>query len=346
MPSLDQALGRLGHDLAIDLGSSNTQILVHGRGLVVEEPSVVAVQRGSGGTAVVAVGAEAKRMVGRTPENIQAARPIREGVIADFELAEVLLRSCVERALAGKPLLRPRMLVAVPAGTTEVERRAILESARAAGGREVKLVNKSVAAALGADLPVHEPAASLIVDIGGGCTEVGVLCLGGVVVSASIRAAGDHLDRALVAWIQQRQNTLLGERTAEELKLKIGQAVDSGGPGAQARVKGRDLSTGIPRDVIVSAEDTVQAYRPVLDQILEGIRKVLARTPPELSADILQRGMVLCGGSSLLPGLPELFGEASGLPVVLAEDPRRCTVIGTGELFDDPQTLDRSAPGA
>jgi len=344
VPVFDQALGRLGNDIAIDLGTSNTQVLVHGRGLAVEEPSVVAVQRGNGGTQVLAVGTEAKRMVGRTPENIQAVRPIREGVIADFELAEVLLRSCVERALAGRPLVRPRMIVSVPVGTTEVERRAIMESARAAGGREVRLVGKSIAAALGADLPIHDPVASMIVDLGGGCTEIGILSMGGTVVATSVRAAGDHLDRALVALVQQRQNILLGERTAEEIKLRIGRATPDEAAPAQARVKGRDLSTGIPRDAVVSSEDTVTAYRPILEQIVEGIRKALSRTPPELAADILQRGMVLCGGTSLLPGLDDYLRQASGLPVVIAEDPRRCTVIGTGELFDDPQTLERAAP--
>lgn len=343
MPVFDQALGRLGNDIAIDLGSSNTQVLVHGRGLAVEEPSVVAVQRGPGGTKVLAVGTEAKRMVGRTPENVQAVRPIREGVIADFELAEVLLRSCVERALAGKPLVRPKMIVSVPVGTTEVERRAIMESARAAGGREVRLVGKSIAAALGADLPVHDPVASMIVDLGGGCTEIGIISMGGTVVATSVRAAGDHLDRALVALVQQRQNILLGERTAEEIKLRIGRATPEDSH-TQARVKGRDLATGIPRDAVVSSEDTIAAYKPILDQIVEGIRKALSRTPPELSSDILQRGIVLCGGTSLLPGLDDYIRQASGLPVVIADDPRRCTVIGTGELFDDLQTLDRANP--
>ena len=343
---LDQALGRLSSDLAIDLGTSNTLVLVRSRGIVVEEPSVVAVQRGPSGTQVVAVGAEAKRMVGRTPEHIQAVRPIREGVIADFELAEILLRTCVERALGSRPLVKPRMIVCVPVGTTEVERRAILESARAAGGREVRLVGKSTAAALGAELPIHDAVASMVVDIGGGTTEIGIISMGGVVVNASVRAAGDHLDRALVAAIQRRHNTLIGERTAEEIKLRIGRALLGEEEGAQARVKGRDLGTGIPRDVVVTPAEVAAAFAPVIDEIVEGIRRALSRTPPELAADVLQQGFVLCGGGALLPGLDALLRERTGLPVVVAEDPRRCAVIGAGDLLEDPETLERVSPAS
>ena len=341
---LDQALGRLSNDLAIDLGTSTTLVFVRGRGIVVEEPSVVAVQRTGGGTQVLAIGAEAKRMVGRTPEHIQAVRPIREGIIADFELAEILLRTCVERALGTRPLVKPRMVVCVPVGTTEVERRAIIESARAAGGREVRLVGKSTAAALGADLPIHEAAASMVVDIGGGTTEIGLISMGGIVVNASVRAAGDHLDRALVAAVQQRHNTLIGERTAEEIKLLIGRATpDPQGPN-QARVKGRDLGTGIPRDVVISTDEVVAAFQPILDEIIEGIRRALSRTPPELAADILERGFLLCGGGALLPGLDQALRDRTGLPVIVADDPRRSAVLGAGRLLEDPETLDRVAP--
>ncbi|MCK6502352.1 rod shape-determining protein [Myxococcota bacterium] len=341
---LDQALGRLSSDLAIDLGTSNTLVLVRSRGIVVEEPSVVAVQRGPAGTQVVAVGAEAKRMVGRTPENIQAVRPIREGVIADFELAETLLRTCVDRALGSRPLVKPRMVVCVPVGTTEVERRAILESARAAGGREVRLVGKSTAAALGAELPIHEARASMVVDIGGGTTEIGLISMGGVVVNASVRAAGDHLDRALVAAIQQRHNTLIGERTAEELKLRIGRALPAADDVTPLRVKGRDLGTGIPRDVTITSAEVVAAFQPVLEEIVEGIRRALSRTPPELAADVLQQGFVLCGGGALLPDIDALLRARTGVPVVMAEDPRRCAVIGAGDLLEDPETLERVSP--
>ncbi|NOY26470.1 MAG: rod shape-determining protein MreB, partial [Oligoflexia bacterium] len=271
----DQAIGRLSSDLAIDLGTSNTLVLVRGRGVVVEEPSVVAVQQhGTGsGQQVVAIGAEAKRMVGRTPEHIQAVRPIREGVITNFKLAEVLLKSCVEHALGSRPLVKPRMIVCVPVGTTDVERRAILESARIAGGREVRLVGKSTAAALGADLPIHEATASLVVDVGGGTTEIGLISMGGVVLNTSVPAAGDHLDRALVAIVQQRHNVLIGERTAEDLKLRIGRAALGNADAAQARVKGRDLSSGIPRDVIITSADIVAAFEPVIDQIVDGLRQ-------------------------------------------------------------------------
>ncbi|MCB9777491.1 MAG: rod shape-determining protein [Alphaproteobacteria bacterium] len=339
----DRALERLSGDIAIDLGTSSTLVYVQGRGITVEEPSVVAVERSGTSSRVVAVGADAKRMVGRTPEHIQAVRPIREGIIADFELAEVLLRTCVERALGSRPLVKPRMIVCVPVGTTEVERRAIQESARAAGGREVSLVGKSAAAALGAELPIHEATASMVVDIGGGTTEIGLISMGGIVVNASVRAAGDHLDRALVAAIQQQHNTLIGERTAEEIKLRVG-AIGGIDDGSQVRVKGRDLGTGIPRDVVISGHEVQAAYTPVLEEVVEGIRRALSRTPPELAADVLDHGLVLCGGGALLRGLPAWLSERTGLPVILAEDPRRCAALGAGALLQDPETLVRVAP--
>jgi len=337
---LDQALGLLAHDLAIDLGTSTTRIYVRGRGIVVEEPSVVAVERTRSGTRVVAVGGEAKRMVGRTPEHITAARPIREGVIADFELAEALLRACMGMALGNRPLVKPRVVICIPYGITEVERRAVQESARSAGAREVSLVGKPIAAAIGAGLPINEPVGNLAVDIGGGTTEVGVISLGGVVSSSSIRVAGDAMDRAIAEWIRRRHNVLIGERTAEEVKLRVG-CVIVPEEAKQVQVRGRDLSTGIPREVNLESADAAEALLEPAQQILEAIRATLERTPPELASDIVDQGLVLCGGASTLPGLAALIRDATDLPVVLAEDPRRCAVLGAGQLLDDPETLAR-----
>ena len=337
---IDQALGILAHDLAIDLGTSNTLVYVRGRGLAVEEPSVVAVERGRGGAHVVAVGGEAKRMVGRTPEHISADSPIRDGVIADFALAEALLRACIQRALGARPLVRPRVVVCVPFGITEVERRAVQESARAAGAREVSLVAKPMAAALGAGLPISEPLGNLIVDIGGGTTEVGVISLGGMVASASLRVAGNQMDEAIAAWIRKRHNILIGERTAEEVKLGVGSAIIPAEPQV-FHVKGRDLGTGIPREIALSSADTAEALSEPLGLIAEVIRHTLERTPPELASDIVDNGMVLCGGASLLPGLVTWLRERTDLPVNLAGDPRRCAVLGAGYLLEHPDVLAR-----
>ncbi len=337
---LDQALGLLAHDLAIDLGTSTTRVYVRGRGIVVEEPSVVAVERTRSGTRVVAIGAEAKRMVGRTPEHITAARPIREGVIADFELAESLLRACLSLALGNRPLVKPRLVICIPFGITEVERRAVQESARAAGAREVALVGKPIAAAVGAGLPINDPVGNLAIDIGGGTTEVGVISLGGVVSSSSIRVAGDAMDKAIADWIRRRHNVLVGERTAEEVKLRVG-CVQLPDEPRRVQVRGRDLSTGIPREVTLESADACEALAEPAEQILEAIRATLERTPPELAADIVDQGMVLCGGASMLPGLAAMIRDATELPVVLAEDPRRCAVLGAGQLLEDPETLAR-----
>lgn len=330
----------LAHDLAIDLGTSMTRVVVRGRGLVVEEPSVVAVERTRAGNRVAAIGAEAKRMVGRTPEHITAVRPIREGVIADFELAESLLRLCVEMALGARPLVKPRLVICIPVGLSDMERRAVQESARASGAREVALVGKPIAAALGAGLPIGEPLGNLIVDIGGGTTEVGVISLGGVVASSSIRVAGDRLDRAIADYVRKRHNVLIGERTAEEIKLKVGCAVVPE-QRRQVQVKGRDLGTGIPREITIDSDDAAEALHEPLEQIIESIRKTLEQTPPELAADIVDQGMVLCGGTSLLSGLAELLRDRTGLPIVLADNPRQCTVLGAGRLLDDAETLAR-----
>jgi rod shape-determining protein MreB and related proteins len=339
---LDQALGVLAGEVAIDLGTSNTLVFVRGRGIVIDEPSVVAIERVGATSRVVAVGAEAARMVGRTPENIRALRPIREGVIAEFQLAEALLKALMERALGGRPLVRPRALVCVPQGLSDVERRAVQESTRSAGAREVTLVGKPLAAAIGAEMPIHAAAANTVLDIGGGTTEVAIVSLGGIVQSASIRVAGTHLDQAIVDHVKARHGVLLGERTAEEIKLRIGSALP---PVADepVRVKGRDLKSGIPKDVTIGGLEVHEAILPVLDTIVEGFRQLLARTPPELAADVLDSGVMLCGGTALLRGIDEYLRQRTGLPVVCAEDPERTVALGGGRLLDDSELLARIA---
>ena len=337
----DQAFGRLGTDLAVDLGTSNTRVFVRGRGIVVETPSVVATDRNAGGR-VVAVGDEAKRMLGRTPEHITALSPIRDGVIADFGAAEELLRDCVDTALQGRRLVRPRMIVCVPQATSDVERRAVQEFARAVGARDIALVSKSVAAALGAALPVHEAVGTLVVDLGGGVTEVALLSLGSVVDSTSIRAAGATLDGAIAAWIRDHHNVLIGARAAEEVKLAVGSARPRPNA-AETQVTGRDLTSGIPREVTVRAEDVLAAIRDPLRVVVEGIRQVLARATAEIAGDIADNGIVLTGGTALLGDIDRYISDATGLPVVIADDPRRATAMGAGLLLDDDETLERVA---
>jgi len=335
----DQAFGRLGSDLAIDLGTSNTRVFVRGRGIVVETPSVVATDRNAGGR-VVAVGDEAKRMLGRTPEHITALSPIRDGVIADFAAAEELLRDCVDHALQGRRLVRPRMVVCVPQATSDVERRAVQEFARAVGARDIALVSKSVAGAVGAGLSVHDSVGTLVVDLGGGVTEVVLLSLGGVVDSTSVRSAGDTMDGAIAAWVRDHHNVLIGARSAEEVKLAVGTASPQSAP-AETQVTGRDLTSGIPREVTVRAEDIRTAIQEPLQAIVEGIRQVLARATPEVAGDIADNGIVLTGGAALLRGMDRFLSDTTGLPVVIADDPRRATATGAGLLLDDDETLER-----
>lgn len=343
---LEQAIGRLSTDLAVDLGTSNTRVFVRGRGIVVEAPSVVATDRSAGGR-VVAVGEEAKRMLGRTPEHITAVSPIRDGVIADFALAEELLRDCVDAALQGRRLVRPRMVVCVPQATSDVERRAVQEFARAVGAREITLVAKSVGAAIGAELPVHDSVGTAVIDMGGGVTEVAVVSLGGVVDSTTIRAGGDLLDGAIAAWVRDHHNVLIGGRTAEEVKLAVGSAVPlpASAPAERraTRVTGRDLTSGIPREITVTSDDVLTAIRDPLRVVVEGIRQILSRLSPELAGDVADNGLVLTGGTALLHGMDRFIGEQTGLPVVLADDPRRATAMGAGALLDDPESLDRLA---
>jgi rod shape-determining protein MreB len=340
---LDAALGRLSSDVAVDLGTSNTRVWVRGRGVAVEAPSVVAVERSLGaGARVVAVGVEAKRMLGRTPEHITAIEPVREGVIADYALAEALLRDCVDVALNGRPLVKPRMVVCVPQTMSDVERRAVQDSARNVGAREVTLVAKSVAAAVGAGLPIHDAAANVLIDLGGGITEISVVSLGGIVDCATVRVGGHSFDSAIANWVRERHNVLIGARTAEEVKAAVGFAVHVPG-GGEVRATGRDLTTGIPREVVISAADTCVAVQPALHAVVEGLRQLLSRLSPELAGDVADRGLVLSGGSALLSGLDTWMREQTGLPVVLVDDPRRATVLGAGKLLDDAEALSRLA---
>lgn len=341
---IDQALGFLSHDLAIDLGTANTLIYATGRGIVVDEPSVVAVARGPGGNLgkVLAVGTEAKRMVGRTPGNIIAIRPLKDGVISDFALTEAMLRTFIEAALGRRNFVHPRIVVCIPYGITEVEKRAVQESARSAGAREVFLIPEPLAAALGAGLPINEPVGSLIVDIGGGTTEVAVISLGGIATSQSLRVAGDQMDEALAAFIKRKFNCLVGERTAEDIKLAVGCAAAIS-PVRAIHVKGRDLSSGVPRQFEITSDDAAEALQDCVAQIIETVRVTLSQTPPELAADIVDQGVVLSGGGALLMGLDEVLRDATGLPVVLAEEPLRCVALGAGQAMENPELLKRLA---
>ncbi len=341
---LDQALGFFSNDIAIDLGTANTLVYATGRGIVVDEPSVVAVIKGAGGIhgRVLAVGAEAKRMVGRTPGHIIAVRPLKDGVIADFAITEQMLRHFIQAALGKRLLVHPRMVVCIPFGITEVEKRAVQESARSAGAREVFLVPEPMAAAIGAGLPVNDPIGSMIVDIGGGTTEVAVISLGGIAHSQSLRVAGDQMDEAIAALIKRRFNCLIGERTAEDIKLAVGVAAPVT-PVRSIHVKGRDLSSGIPRQFEFTTDDAAEALQDCVSQIIETVRITLEHTQPELSADIIDQGIVLAGGGAKLVMLDEVLRDATGLPVVVADDPLRCVALGAGQVLENPELLRRVA---
>ncbi len=341
---LDQALGFFSNDIAIDLGTANTLVYATGRGIVVDEPSVVAVIKGTGGVhgRVLAVGAEAKRMVGRTPGHIVAVRPLKDGVIADFAITEQMLRHFIQAALGKRLLVHPRMVVCIPFGITEVEKRAVQESARSAGAREVFLVPEPMAAAIGAGLPISDPIGSMIVDIGGGTTEVAVISLGGIAHSQSLRVAGDQMDEAIAALIKRKFNCLIGERTAEDIKLAVGVAAPVT-PVRSIHVKGRDLSSGVPRQFEFTTDDAAEALQDCVSQIIETIRITLETTQPELSADIIDQGIVLAGGGAKLLMLDEVLRDATGLPVLVADDPLRCVALGAGQVLENPELLRRVA---
>jgi rod shape-determining protein MreB len=331
---LDWFYGLFSNDMAIDLGTSNTLIYVKGKGIVINEPSVVAVQKDSrGGKKVLAVGREAKDMLGRTPGSVAAIRPIKDGVIADFEVTEAMLRFFIQKAQNRRTFVKPRIIICVPYGITEVEKRAVKESAESAGAREVHLIEEPMAAAIGAGLPVTEPSGNMIVDIGGGTTEVAVISLSGIVYSKSIRVGGDKLDEAILQYVKRRYNLLIGERMAEQVKIEIGTAY----PMAEVlkmEVKGRDLVAGVPKNVEITSEEVREAMQEPVQQITEAVRIALERTPPELASDIVDRGIVLAGGGAMLRNLDVLLREETKLPVVVANDPLTAVVLGSGRALD------------
>jgi rod shape-determining protein MreB and related proteins len=330
----------LSNDLAIDLGTANTLVYVRGKGIVINEPSVVAVHKNprSGRDEVLAVGEEAKQMLGRTPGSIRAIRPMKDGVIADFEITQEMLRYFILKAHQRKTLVKPKIVICVPFGITEVEKRAVRESAESAGARDVHLIEEPMAAAIGAGLPITEPSGNMIVDIGGGTTEVAVISLAGIVFSQSVRIAGDKMDEAIVQYTKRKYNLLIGERTAEQIKISIGTA-HSSGENKRMEVKGRDLVAGIPKTLEMTSEETLEAMNEEINAIVEAVRIALERTPPELASDIVDKGIVLAGGGALLRNMDVLLREETGLPVMLADDPLTCVAIGAGKVLDDPDLL-------
>lgn len=336
---LDFVLGIFSNDLAIDLGTANTCVYVKGQGIVLREPSVVAVKKDLRGNSVVlAVGQDAKRMLGRTPGNIQAIRPMKDGVIADFEVTEAMLRHFISKVHNSRRLVRPRIMICVPTGITQVEKRAVKESAQSAGAREVYLIEEPMAAAIGADLPIQEPTSNMVVDIGGGTTEVAVISLSGIVYSRSVRVGGDKMDESIMTHVKRKYNMLIGESSAEEIKIKIASAYPMD-PEQQIEVKGRDLVTGIPQNIIITSEEVRKAISEQVDSIVQAVRIALEQTPPELAADIVDRGIVLTGGGALLKGLDQLLREETSLPITVVEDPLSTVVVGTGRALDNLHVL-------
>ncbi len=338
--SLNRILGWFSNDLAIDLGTANTLVFAKGKGIVVSEPSVVAVvKEARGPDKVRSVGREAKEMLGRTPGNIVAIRPMKDGVIADFEVTEAMLRYFIERVHnRSSTLVRPRVVIAVPSGITSVEQRAVKESALSAGAREVYLIEEPMAAALGAQLPVTEPSGNMIVDIGGGTTEVAVISLSGVVYSNSTRVGGDKMDEALINYIKRKYNLLVGERSAEKIKIEVGTAF----PENELRVmeiKGRDLVAGVPKTLEIKSDEVLEALQEPINAVVESVKLALERTPPELAADIVDKGIVMVGGGALLRNLDILLRETTGLPVMVAEDPLTAVVLGTGQCLEELKLL-------
>ncbi|MBQ7116409.1 MAG: rod shape-determining protein [Clostridia bacterium] len=316
-------------DIGVDLGTANTLVFVKGKGIVIREPSVVAVDERTNPKTVVAVGADAKRMIGRTPGSITAVRPLKDGVIADFDMTSDMLKEFIKRAISGSPFNRARVMICIPSGVTEVERRAVHDAAKSAGARYVSLIEEPMAAAIGAGLPVLDATGSMIVDIGGGTSEVAVISLGDIVTSKSVRVAGDTFDEAIISYVKRTFNLLIGERSAEDIKLKLGSAYPYEGEAAM-EIKGRNLIDGLPKSVEITSEQVRQALADPVDQILDSIRYTLDRTPPELAADIIERGITLTGGGALLRGLDKLISSETGMPVNVAKNPIDCVVNGTG----------------
>ena len=324
--------GLFSHDMGIDLGTANTLVYVKGQGIVLSEPSVVAINKDV--NEVRAVGNEAKSMIGRTPGNIVAIRPMKDGVIADFDITEAMLRYFMEKVHNRRRLVTPRVAISVPSGITSVEKRAVTESARNAGAKQVFTIEEPMAAAIGAGLPVHEPQGCMIVDIGGGTTEVAVISLGGIVFSKSVRVAGDEMDQAIIQHLKRTYNMMVGERTAEEIKITIGSAFPLNEE-LEMQVKGRDQVMGLPKILTITSEEIRESLREPVGAIVDGVRVTLERTPPELSADIVDRGVVLAGGGALLRGIDQLLSKETGLHVTIAEDPLTAVVLGTGRFLEE-----------
>jgi rod shape-determining protein MreB len=336
---LDFLYSYFSRDIGIDLGTANVEVHIKGKGVVIQEPSVVALQKDT--RHVLAVGDEAKQMIGRTPGNIVAIRPMKDGVIADFDVTQIMLKYFIRRAYA-KGMFKPRVVISVPSGVTEVERRAVIEATLQAGAREAYPVEEPMAAAIGAGLPVHEPTGNMVVDIGGGTCEVAVISLGGIVISKSIRIAGDEMDESIINHVKRAYNLAIGTRTAEEVKIKIGSAHPIN-DGDTMDIRGRDLVTGLPKTVTITAEEIRKALAEPVTDIVEAVKVTLEKTPPELAADIMDRGIYMAGGSSQLRGLDILLSDQTGMPVHVSEEPLLCVVRGTSRVLEDIQILRRVA---
>ena len=333
MSIFSKVMGMWSTDMAIDLGTANTLVYVKGKGIVLNEPSVVAIVNEKGKNQVLAVGEDAKQMLGRTPGSIQAIRPLRDGVIADFIVTEEMIKHFIKKVHQRSAFANPRIIICVPTGSTPVERRAIQESAHAAGARKVQLIEEPVAAAIGAGLPISEPTGSMIVDIGGGTTEIAVMSLGGLVYSQSLRVAGDALDQSIVTYMRKKFNLLIGDSTAEKIKKEIGTCIPTNSDNTYI-MKGRDIRTGVPKEVTLTEKDSAEAMSPIISQMIQAIKDALEQTPPELSADLVDMGLVLAGGGAYLKNLDKLISKETGLPVSIAEDPLSCVAIGTGKALE------------
>jgi len=326
----------IGRDMAVDLGTANTLVYVRGKGIVLNEPSVVAINTNTGG--ILAVGAEAKKMIGRTPGNIVAIRPLKDGVIADFDTTERMLRYFIQKVHRRRHLAKPRIVVCVPSGITGVEQRAVKDAGYAAGARKVYIIEEPMAAAIGAGLPVHEPTGNMVVDIGGGTTEVAVISLGGIVTSQSIRTGGDELDAAIITYVKKEYSLMLGERTAEEIKMAIGSAFPSPDE-PHAEIRGRDLVSGLPKTIVVSAEEIRKAIEEPVNSIVDAVKTTLDKCPPELSGDIMDRGIVITGGGALLKGLDERLRHETGMPIHITDRPLDSVAMGSGKCVEEFEAL-------
>ena len=330
--------GKMTKDMGIDLGTANTLVYIKGQGIVVREPSVVAIRDDS--KAVLAVGEEAKRMIGRTPGNIVAIRPMKDGVIADFDVTQAMLSYFIQKAAAKKGVVSPRIAICVPFGVTEVEKRAIEEAARQAGAKDAFLIEEPMAAAIGAGLRIEEPEGNMVVDIGGGTSEIAIISLGGIVTAKSIRLGGDELDEAIVSYVKKEYSLMIGERTAEEVKIRIGSAYKEGEE-VEMEIRGRDLISGLPKTMQISSSEVRDALREPVNSIVDGIKSTLEKTPPELASDIMENGIMLTGGGALLKGLDKLVKEETGMPVKIAENPLDCVAIGTGKSVEDVEIFEK-----